>query len=601
MRQMIETINENVKQMPNDVLEQQLQEHKKAEESLHESESKFSAMFHHTNDAIFLFQLTEDGIPSQFIEVNPVTYQTLGYSRKEFLSMSLMDISYPGILKDIPKIMKELIAHGHITFEWIYLTKDGIKKPVEISSRIFALNGVKVVLADSRDITDRKQAEETIKHMAYHDALTGLPNRTLFHDRLSQALIHAKKKDQMLAVVFIDLDRFKFMNDTLGHSIGDLLLQMVGLRLKDCLRDEDTVSRQGGDEFTIILPNINWEEASTVAKRLLNEFALPFRVKEHELFLTPSIGISLYPFDGDSVETLIKNADTAMYHAKEHGRNSFKFYTSDINKRTFKKIVLDNALRKALDREQFMIYYQPQISLHTRQVTGVEALIRWHHPDLGLVSPAEFIPLAEETGLILPIGEWVLRTVCKQSKSWQFAGYPPIRTSVNLSARQFLYGNIVETTSRVLQDTQLEAQYLDLEITESIIMQDVQITNTILNELKLMGIQISVDDFGTGFSSLSYLKHFPIDKLKIDQSFVRNINVCPKDTAIVNTIINMAHNLQLKVIAEGVENQKQFDFLQQHQCDEAQGYLFSQPLSCEKFEKMLEGLDTYLNLPKLMK
>ncbi|CAM4420713.1 EAL domain-containing protein [Paenibacillus alkaliterrae] len=572
------------------VIGRNISERKLVEEALLESESKFRALFDHTNDAVFLFELDEDGMPSRFIEVNPVTYQRLGYTRDAFLSMSLMDITDPDRLDEVPGIIRDLLAKGQITFEWSYLSKNGLKIPVEISSRIFTLNGVKVVLADSRDITERKRAEETIKHMAYHDALTGLPNRSLFYNRLSYAMLHAKIHNLMLAVMFVDLDRFKLINDTLGHSVGDFLLQAVAERLQNCLREVDTLSRQGGDEFTVIIEKIAKEEAAHVAQRILYSFSQPFLIEGRELFITPSIGVSLYPADGHDIETLVKNADTAMYHAKEQGRNNYQFYTSDMNKMITKKMMLENALRKALERQEFTIFYQPQVSIQTNKMIGMEALIRWQHPEMGLISPTEFIPLAEETGLIVPIGEWVLRTVCSQNKAWQAAEYPPVRISVNLSARQFQQGNLADTLSRILQETRLEPQYLELEITESIIMQNIEKTIATLNELKLMGVQISVDDFGTGFSSLSYLKHFPVDTLKIDQSFVWDINICPKDTAIVTTIINMAHNLQLKVIAEGVETQEQFTFLKQQQCDEVQGYLFSKPLSCEEAEKMLQSL-----------
>ncbi|MDI3547347.1 MAG: hypothetical protein PWR10_999 [Halanaerobiales bacterium] len=438
------------------------------------------------------------------------------------------------------------------------------------------------------DITERKQAEEMLWQQVYHDALTGLPNRMLFNDRFTQALAHAYRNRQKLAVLFLDLDRFKNINDTQGYNVGDQLLQGVAERLTDLVREDDTVARMGGDEFILLLPEIaQAENATKIAKKILEAFKQPLMIGGHEFYITSSIGIVFYPNDGEDAETLLKNADIAMYRAKEQGGNNYQLYDPMMNVKASERLVLENSLRYALEREEFVVYYQPQVSISTGKIIGMEALIRWQHPEWGLLSPAEFIPLAEETGLIIPIGEWVLRTACAQNKAWQEAGYPPVHVAVNLSARQFQQQNLVETVTRVLKETGLEPHYLELEITESIAMQNADFTIVMLRHLEEMGIHISIDDFGTGYSSLSYLKHFPLDTLKIDQSFVRDLTIDPNNKAIVIAIIAMAHSLKFKVIAEGVETQEQLAFLKQQQCDGIQGYLFSKPLPAEAFEKIL--------------
>ncbi len=435
------------------------------------------------------------------------------------------------------------------------------------------------------DISKRKQAEEIIKHMAYHDTLTGLPNRNLFYDRLIQALKQAKRNHSMFAVLFLDLDRFKVINDSLGHTFGDLLLHSVGERLQKCIREIDTIARQGGDEFTALLIDIDHEGVTLVANRILDSLSQPFILQDQEITITPSIGISLYPSDGEDVETLIKHADTAMYRAKEQGRNNFQLYIQGMSTQLSNRLEMENSLRKALTRNEFILYYQPQFQIDTGEMVGMEALIRWNHPTQGFIPPSEFIPLAEETGLIIPIGEWVLQTACQQNKSWQQAGFPPVRVSVNISAQQFKQPQLVEIVERILGETKLNPQYLELEITENISMSDVHLTTTTLDRLKKLGIKISIDDFGTGYSSLGYLKRFPIDTIKIDQSFVRDIHADADDAAIVRAIMAMAHSLELNVIAEGVETMEQLNFLEQQNCDEAQGYLFMKPLSVNDLEK----------------
>ena len=438
------------------------------------------------------------------------------------------------------------------------------------------------------EITERKRAEETIRHRAYHDALTGLPNRALFTDRLTVARAQARRTGQMLAVMFLDLDRLKVVNDTAGHPEGDGLLKSVAQQLEGLVREGDTVARVGGDEFTVLLPGITRvDSAVEVAERILKALRRTWALGGHEFHVTASIGITVYPTDGDDPETLLRNADIAMYRAKEEGGNGYQLYTPAMKSRITERLALENGLRKGLERGEFVVYYQPQVNIRTGKIVGAEALVRWQQPERGLTLPMEFIPVAEESGLIVPLGEWVLRAACAQNKAWQKAGLPPIRVAVNLSARQFQRRDLTETVAHVLEETGLEPRYLELEITESAAIQDVDFTVAMLGRLQEMGIQIAIDDFGTGHSSLGYLKRFPIDVLKIDRSFVHDLTGDPGAAEIATTIIAMAHNLKLKVIAEGVETQEQLAFLRQQRCDEMQGFLFSKPAPAEDFVKVL--------------
>lgn len=435
-----------------------------------------------------------------------------------------------------------------------------------------------------------KHRTAELDHLAYHDVLTDLPNRTLFEDRLTQALILAVCHRQALGMLLLSLDQFKQVHDTLGNAIGDKLLQKVAGRLRCIALRGETVARFEGDEFALLLTQMGGTEGEDVVEVIfqINEsLKLPFVIDDHELFITVSIGISLYPDDGADAPTLLKNADAALYRAREQGGNNYQFYTADMNDKAMKRLTLENSLRRALERGEFEVYYQPVLDITTRKIVGMEALLRWHHPELGLVQPAEFIPLAEDTGMIMPIGEWVLRTACTQSKSWQDAGFAPLCLAVNLSARQFQQQDLAEVVVRILQETGLNAHDLELELTESSIMKNAESAVRTLNDLKEMGVKIAIDDFGTGYSSLGYLKRLPIDTLKIDQSFVRDVTTDPDDAALVMTIITLAHNLRLKVIAEGVETEEQQRFLHLLRCDEWQGYLFSKPVPFEAFEKLL--------------
>jgi diguanylate cyclase (GGDEF)-like protein len=420
--------------------------------------------------------------------------------------------------------------------------------------------------------------------MAFYDSLTGLPNRNQFRNHLNKVL--TKQEDKMLAVLFLDLDRFKIINDTKGHTVGDFILQKVANRLSETVKGEGVVSRQGGDEFIILLEEIDKENVIHVAQKILTEFSNPFEVNDQEFFVTPSIGISLYPADGEDVETLIKNADTAMYQAKERGKNNFQFYSSNLNGISIRKMELENGLRKALEKNQLMLHYQPQVSLTTGELVGIEALIRWQHPERGLIPPSEFIPLAEETGLIVPIGKWVLREACKQRKAWETIGFHGFPIAVNVSVRQFEDDDLIEYIAALLAEIGLDGIRLELEITESI-MQNLENSTIILNQLKELGVLLSIDDFGTGYSSLSYLKHLPIDKIKIDKSFVDDI-ICHSNQGImVKTIIDMGLNLNFAVIAEGIETDEQLRFLKENECKIGQGYFFSKPIPADQMDEFL--------------
>lgn len=435
---------------------------------------------------------------------------------------------------------------------------------------------------------ERKHTEDRIRYMAHHDALTGLPNRTLLVDRLEQAMFYAQRYGRQVTVAFIDLDNFKLINDSLGHNVGDELLKVVAERMVNCVRRTDTVVRLGGDEFVIILfdqPD-NTEAVTPTLKKIRDAIAQPVHAGGQDLRVTCSMGLAMYPANGTDTDTLLMNADAAMYRAKELGRNGYQFYTNDMNLKIQEKLALQDGLRNAIARSEFRLLYQPQVDLNSRQIVGVEALIRWQHPKLGMISPIDFIPLAEETGLIVQIGDWVIYTACRQSKAWQDAGMQPITMSVNISARQFRERNLVSRVAQALQETGLEAKYLELELTESLIMQDVDQAIVKMNELQAMGVQLSIDDFGTGYSSLSALKNFPIMRLKIDKSFVRDIPNDEDGNAVATAVISLGHKLNLKVIAEGVETEEQQTFLRDNDCDEMQGYHFSRPVPAADIERL---------------
>ncbi|MBV9493942.1 MAG: EAL domain-containing protein [Acidobacteria bacterium] len=441
-----------------------------------------------------------------------------------------------------------------------------------------------------RDITERKAAEQQIEYQAYHDALTGLANRRLFQEHLTLALALAQRRSRLVAVLFLDLDHFKLVNDSLGHSIGDALLRQVANRLKASVREGDTVARVGGDEFTIVLQELaKREDAAVVAQKVLRMISEPVDVTGHRLYVTTSIGITLYPDDGDDAETLLKNADNAMYRAKAEGRNMYQMATQELNRSTQDRMTLESGLHVAIERGEFELFYQPQIDVRTMRIIGMEALLRWHHPERGLILPADFIGVAEERGFIVVIGDWVLRTACRQARLFRDRGMPNFRVAVNISARQFRDQSLVQTIETALAESGVHPSCLELEITESVAMENVELTLQILTTLRKTGISVAIDDFGTGHSSLSYLKRFPIDALKIDRAFVEDLPDRVEDAAIVRSVIQLAHGLNLRVVAEGVETKAQLDFLKGHDCREMQGHYFSIPLPASEFTTLLES------------
>jgi diguanylate cyclase (GGDEF)-like protein/PAS domain S-box-containing protein len=449
-----------------------------------------------------------------------------------------------------------------------------------------------------RDITDRKVAEERIQFLAYYDALTGLPNRTLLQDRLAKALAGASRRNDKVALLFLDLDGFKIINDSLGHSGGDLLLKQIADRLKRFSRDQDTVARLGGDEFLIVLSDVkDIPDAAVAAERLMDAMTGGFVVQGHPLSVSCSLGISIFPEHGVDGETLIKHADAAMYSAKDNGRNNIQLFTDQMNAQAVERLALESSLRRALEKKELFLVYQPQMDVATGKITGLEALLRWQHPELGLVPPDRFIRIAENSGLIIPIGEWVLRAACSQARRWQDEGIPAVVVAVNVSAVQFRQPGFCELIKRVLEETGLAPQYLGLELTEGLLLADADVTFAVLQDLKAMGLSLAIDDFGTGYSGFSYLRHFWVSKLKIDRSFIRDVAVNPDDAAITAAIISMAKSLRLKAVAEGVENEAQMSFLRAHHCDEIQGYYFSRPLTAEKAadklrDTMMQALST---------
>jgi diguanylate cyclase (GGDEF)-like protein/PAS domain S-box-containing protein len=523
----------------------------------------------------------------EFTYCNDALTVLFGYSSPtELLGRSICDLyDPPEQIRFITSVMPIVQQRGRWRGEAAGVRRDGTMFPQEISFTALERGGVVCVV---RDITERTYAEEQIKHLAYHDALTGLPNRLLFKDRVTVALSHAQRSGNRLAVLFLDLDRFKFINDSLGHNIGDQLLQAVAARVQSCVRESDTVARLGGDEFTLLLANlVRSDDAAPIADKVLESIRHPFHIEGREFFISTSIGISLYPEDGADADTLIKNADTAMYQAKEQGRDNYQLFNANINEKALQRIMIEHGLRRALGNDEMAVHYQPIFDFRTGKITGMEALLRWRHPEMGAIPPGLFIPLAESTGMMLPIGGWALRTACAQAKAWHDAGFRTLSLAVNLSMTQLQQSDLVDRVRETIVETGIEPRMLELEITESSAMQSPETSIRTLYELKKLGVRISLDDFGTGHSSLSYLKRFPIDTLKIDQSFVRDINSDPDTAAIVTAIIAMAHSLRLKVIAEGVELTEQADFLRRHGCDQMQGYLIRPPVSADNFLALL--------------
>lgn len=549
-----------------------------------------------------MLQFSKDGTLLEF--KGPLENNLLVLS-EESLGKNIYDMMPSDIAQPIMSCIEKALQTGDLqSFEYQPLLSDS---HYELRFVVREDDKVSVIISN---ISDYKQAAEKIKYLAYHDTLTDLPNRYLFNDRLKQAIAHAERAKQLLAILFFEIDNFKHINDTIGHKAGDELLQGIANRLMIAMRRTDSISRLstedsehmvarlGGDEFTILLTDIrNIQDPAKASQRILNMLSEPFIIGAQDVFVTASVGIAVYPFDGKDIDTLLINADVAMYQAKNHGKNNYQYYSESMNNFTVERFTVENKLRKALDHNEFMLFYQPQIDISTGRMIGVEALIRWLQPDLVLIKPGQFIPLAEETGLIVPIGEWVLRTACAENKVWQKAGLKPMRVTVNVSSIQFRQNDFVEAVSGILRDTGLDPAYLQLELTESAIMKDSENTIKKLYSLQAMGIQVAIDDFGTGYSSLNYLKRFPLSTLKIDYSFVKDLVNSPNNQAIVNAIVSLAHNFNLKVITEGVEKMTQLAFLHECGCEGVQGFLICPPVNSVilaefvKKEKYLEVLN----------
>jgi len=530
--------------------------------------------------------------------LNLVAETMTGWGREEAIGQSLaevfriVDSATPRNFRDPIKAAVEQNMTTGLIVDCVLIRRDGFESVIEdcsasIHDRAGRVIGAVIVF---HDVSAARAMSRQMTHAAQHDLVTNLPNRLLLNDRIAQSISLARRQNRPLAVIFLDLDHFKYINDSLGHATGDKLLQAVSKRLLAGLRGSDTVSRQGGDEFVILLSEIaDPEDVAASARKILLLLNAPHSIGGQDLLIGGSIGISVYPADGEDAETLIKNADTAMYRAKERGRNNFQFFKAEMNLKAVERQSLEGNLRRAFEREEFLLHYQPKVNLDTGEITGGEALIRWQHPDRGLVPPSQFVPIAEDCGLILQIGRWVLREACSQARAWQNEGLPPLRIAVNVSAVEFRDKGFAERVQTVLSETGLEARYLELELTEGVLMEDAESMVSVLQELKRMGVHLAVDDFGTGYSSLSYLRQFPIDVLKIDQSFVHQITADPDDSMIVSAIINMAKSLKHVVVAEGVETREQRNYLQAQHCAEGQGNLFSRPLAAARFAHFMKA------------
>jgi diguanylate cyclase (GGDEF)-like protein/PAS domain S-box-containing protein len=558
---------------------------KQAEESLQQSEQQLRAVFDNADVGIAMTDLQ-----MRYVRVNDRYCSLVGYTREELVAMRASDVNLKANVRAMrafrARTVREQLPGRRVEKQLV--RKDGSLVWVSMATSVVISSDAspRYYIAVIQDISESKRAAEALKRseeefrrLAQYDVLTGLPNRALLYDRLNRAISQAARENWMMAVLFIDIDRFKHVNDTLGHAAGDELLKQLSERFCKCVRGEDTVGRLSGDEFAIVLTRlINPQDAATVANKVIEALNRPFQLHGTDLYVTASLGITVYPTDSVDQDTLITNADVAMYRAKERGRNNYQFYTPEMNRRTREMLGMESALRHALERDEFVLHYQPKVSLGSARVTGVEALLRWHRPDKGLVAPAEFMPLLEESGLIVRAGEWVLNAVCRQLQEWRMSGAPLLPVAINLSARQFLAPDLGPTIKSVLEQHALDPRLLEVEITESSIMADAEEAIRTLEYLQALGVGIAIDDFGTGYSSLAYLKRFPLRALKIDRTFVRDITTDPDDATITQAVISMAHSLQLKVIAEGVESAAQLAFLMRYACDEVQGFLFSRPM-----------------------
>ncbi len=565
-----------------------ISEFKRAEALLQESEERYRLMAQYSTDMIA--RLTPDWI---FMYVSPASLSILGYEATDLVGRNIGDLVHSEDRRTLAAVQKSVVEEEDvITVSYRIRDKAGEFVWLESTCRpIFAPDGGQVleIISVSRDISERREAQARIEYQAYHDPLTGLPNRMLFLDRLSVALSHARRTGSPVAVMFFDLDNFKFINDTLGHSVGDALLQGVARRLRAITRGEDTVSRMGGDEFTLISQVQSLDDAGRIAEKILEVVSRAFEIEGHELYVTTSIGISIFPEDGENEDTLLKNADGAMYRAKSLGRNNYQLCTPEMNDRAMERLTLERDLRGALARDEFRLHYQPQVSLETGRIIGLEALLRWHHQSRGLIPPSDFIPIAEDTRLIFEIGEWVLEQACEQAREWQISGMGDVRVAVNLSGRQFQHRGLVSTVAEILDRTSLSPELLELEITESMAVQNTDWSVKMIQDLRAMGIRISMDDFGKGYSSLNYLRRFRLDTLKIDRDFLLDVPERKSSSTIVAAIIRMARGLDMNVIAEGVETEEQKKFLTAEGCDAIQGFLFSRPLPPDELAPLLRA------------
>ena len=565
---------------------------KQTEETLRASEARFRSYFE-----LPLIGIALTGADKRWWEVNDRLCEMLGYRRAQLLSMTWAELTHPDDL-GIDVMQFERVIGRRIegySVDKRFIRQDGALLYTGVSTRcVRRTNGaVDYFVMVIQDITERKEAEDRVQHLAHYDPLTGLPNRVLLGDRLQQAVARAGREHAQTGVMMVDIDRFKLINDALGHAVGDRLLQEVATRLRGCARQCDTISRQGGDEFAVLLPDLDsGDEATRIAQRMLELMAQPIRLDDQELSVTCSIGISLYPRDGRTGDLLLKNADIALYRAKDMGRNNYQFYLSGATMLSRERLNLETSLRHAVERQQLEVYYQPKWDFRAGAVTGAEALVRWNHPKLGLLSPARFIPIAEDSGLVLPMGEWVLRAAIREIGELHRSGFPGLRIAVNLSGRQFQQVELADLVAQALTENGFDPVCLELELTESTLMHHTDNNLAVLNALKATGARIAIDDFGTGYSSLSYLQQFPVDVLKIDRTFVMDLPDAAGSVAIVDAIVTLAHGLGLEVVAEGVETPEQLAFLHTHGCDEGQGYYFGRPTSLAEFRALLEQART---------
>ena len=569
-----------------------------AETAMRFSEIRYKRLFEAANDGILLL----DGDSKKVTDANPAMLAMLGNRREWLMGRTLDEIpAFSKIPASKPALAEFDLQRHHRHDDWALQRADGSTIDVELVGALYQADGVNIIQCNFRDITARREAEPRIRYMALHDALTGLPNRIMLADRLAQAIAQARRHSSQVAVLMLDLDHFKDINDSLGHHVGDQLLEAIAVRLRGSLRDSDTAARVGGDEFVIALSEIESEEdAVAVAQKVLAMLVEPFVIDQYSLHIGGSIGISMFPEDGADAGALLRAADTAMYDAKQNARGTHRFFTPALNEAAQRRHILANDVHLACARGEFTLQYQPQLALESGRITAVEALIRWNHPEHGMIAPTLFVPLLEELGLMVEVGEWVLDTACRQNAEWQAEGLPPVRMAVNLSAQQFYRGDIVQSIQRALDNTGLDAKWLERELTESLTLDDTETTIQTMRRLKALGVSLSLDDFGTGWSSLAYVRRFPLDRIKIDRSFMRDVTTHPNAAAVVQSILHLAQSLGLGCIAEGVETPAQLDYLEQQHCEEIQGFLLSEALPAEDMPDMLSALHPLSELRELV-